>query len=76
MKITVKLFATFRIGRFNQAEREYPDGVTCLVVIEDLGIEEEKLRTVLVFVNGRYADRGQILKEGDTLSLLPLVGGG
>ncbi|NLF15434.1 MAG: MoaD/ThiS family protein, partial [Anaerolineaceae bacterium] len=28
------------------------------------------------FVNGRHADRDQVLREGDVLSVFPAVGGG
>jgi molybdopterin converting factor small subunit len=28
------------------------------------------------FVNGRHADRGQALQEGDVVSVFPAVGGG
>lgn len=74
MKITVKLFATFRVGRFKEDVRDYPPGTECCQVAEDLGISPDALGVILV--NGRHAPVDRPLEEGDTLSLFPLVGGG
>jgi sulfur-carrier protein len=74
MQITVKLFATFRNGRFSAEEREYPEGILCRNVVADVGIPEVELGIVLV--NGRHVQLDQELKGGDVLSLFPLVGGG
>lgn len=74
MKITVRLFATFRVGRFKEEVRDYPPGTECRQVAEDLGISSDALGVVLV--NGRHAQIDRALEEGDTLSLFPLVGGG
>jgi molybdopterin converting factor small subunit len=74
MQITVKLFATFRVGRFKAEDRSYPDGTACRQVVADVGLKEEELGIVLV--NGRHAALEQPLREGDALSLFPLVGGG
>jgi len=74
MKVTVKLFATFREGRFKVEDRECPTGIDCRGIVADLALREEELGIVLV--NSRHAPLDQELKEGDTLSLFPLVGGG
>jgi molybdopterin converting factor small subunit len=74
MKITVKLFATLRIGRFKQDQRDYPVGATCQQVAADLGVGREE--TGMVLVNGRHASLKQVLNDGDSLSLFPLLGGG
>lgn len=74
MNVTVKLFATFRIGRFKIEQRDYPPGTTCRAIIADVGLTEQELGIVLV--NGRHAALETSLEEGDTLSLFPLVGGG
>ncbi len=74
MKITVKLFATLRIGRFKQEDRDYPDGFTCQQIAEDLGIKVDELGIVLV--NGHHASVDHVLSDGDALSFLALVGGG
>jgi molybdopterin converting factor small subunit len=74
MQITVKLFATFRNGRFKADVREYPAGTVCRQIVADMEIREEELGIVLV--NGRHAQLAQELRGGDSLSLFPLVGGG
>ncbi|UFS69203.1 MoaD/ThiS family protein [Geomonas sp. RF6] len=74
MKITVKLFASFRDNRFKVADREYPCGTTGRSVMEEVGITEEEMGIVLV--NGRHVSLDDALQEGDTLSMFPLVGGG
>jgi len=74
MKVTVKLFASFRDGRFKVEERNYPAGTVCRAVVAEVGLKEEELGVVMV--NGRHADLAQELREGDSLALFPLVGGG
>jgi molybdopterin converting factor small subunit len=74
MKITVKLFASFRDGRFKVEERDYPPGTPCRRIVLELGLKEEELGVVMV--NGRHAPLGQELQDGDNLALFPLVGGG
>ena len=74
MKITVKLFASFRIGRFKTEERESAAGTSVGRIVAELGLQEGELGIVLV--NGRHAPLDRALQEGDQLALFPLVGGG
>lgn len=74
MNITVKLFATFRNGRFKIDEQEWPEGSDCRRLVASLGLTEEEIGIVLI--NGRHVPLEQVLYQGDTLSLFPLVGGG
>jgi sulfur-carrier protein len=74
MQVTVKLFANFRINRFKQEVREYASTITVGEIVEELGIPDSEVG--IIFINGRNASMNQILEEGDTLSLFPLVGGG
>jgi molybdopterin converting factor small subunit len=74
MKVTVKLFATFREGRFKVEDRDFLAGIDCRGIVAELGLRDEELGIVLV--NSRHASLDQELREGDTLSLFPLVGGG
>lgn len=79
MKVSIHLFASFRVGRFDQQQREYCDGTTLQEVIDDIGVDigiESKNEIGMVLVNGRHAALNQVMKEGDRLSLFPLVGGG
>lgn len=74
MLVIVKLFATFRNGRFKVAQQEHPSGTDCRTVTLCLGLTEGEIGVVLV--NGRHAPLDQVLQDGDTLALFPLVGGG
>ena len=74
MQIKVKLFASFRIGRFKEDLCEYSAGATIKEIVRQLGITESSLGIILL--NGQHADDGKTLHEGDVLSLIPLLGGG
>jgi molybdopterin synthase sulfur carrier subunit len=74
MQITVKLFATFRIGRFNVATQEYEPGTRVSDVITALEIPHAEIG--MIMLNGRHAEPEQPLQEGASLALFPLLGGG
>lgn len=74
MHITVKLFATFRVGRFSVEKKEYPPGTLIAKVISELHIPEKEIG--MIMLNGRHAEPDQELNDGDNLSIFPLVGGG
>lgn len=74
MQITVKLFATFRQGRFVIENRDYPAETTVSDVVKDLELPIEKLG--ILMINSRHVDPDRILAEGETLAIFPLVGGG
>lgn len=74
MKITINLFATFRVGRFDQEQRDLLEGITLRQVVAEVGIAENELGMVLV--NGCHAPMEQALCDGDSIFLFPLLGGG
>lgn len=74
MRVCIKLFANFRKDRFNETFREYPAGTECQYVIHDLGLGDGQVGILLV--NHQHAAPSQVLRDGDTLSLFPLIGGG
>lgn len=74
MEVNVKLFATLRDGRFKEEKAKLEDNTPIKDVINKYNIPVEEVRICLV--NGRDADFNQSLKNGDTLSLFPPVGGG
>ena len=74
MQITVKLFATFRQGRFDIEVRNYPDGTTVKEVVRGLNLAEQELG--ILMVNSRHVDLDRVLVAGETLAIFPLVGGG
>ncbi len=74
MRITIKLFATFRIGRFAEVTRDYPAGTRIADIIGELHIPEKEVG--MIMLNNRHAEPDQELHDGDSLALFPLVGGG
>ena len=74
MQITIKLFATIRVGRFDVVTREYPAGTRIADIIAELHIQEKEIG--MIMLNHRHADSDQELNEGDKLAIFPLVGGG
>jgi molybdopterin synthase sulfur carrier subunit len=74
MQITVKLFATLRVGRIAEETREYPPGTKIADIIGALGIAEKEIG--MIMLNNRHAEPDRQLSDGDSLALFPLVGGG
>ncbi|QXE92099.1 MoaD/ThiS family protein [Geomonas subterranea] len=74
MKVTVKLFAHYRIGRFKVSVREYAPGTSVRTGIAELKFADPGPGVVLI--NGAPATLDHVLKDGDTLALFPLVSGG
>jgi sulfur-carrier protein len=74
IEVTVKLFATFRAGRFDVERRTLEAGTTVADLVAALGIPEDEIGILLV--RGRHADLGLVPGAGDTISIFPLVGGG
>ena len=72
--IKVKLFASFRNGRFNEKDWDYVEGITVSRILEKLNINTKNLGVLLV--NSRHRETDYRLKEGDTLAIFPLLGGG
>lgn len=74
MEVNVKLFASFAVGRLKNEIKVYPCQTTVAEVVESIGIDKRELGIILV--NDKHASLDYVLENGDTLSLLPLVGGG
>jgi len=74
MHVTVKLFASFRTGRFAIETREYPAGTTVADVADSLKLPLAELG--IMMVNNRHVKLERVLVEGDSLALFPLLGGG
>ena len=74
MQVTVKLFATFRKGRFDVDVRNVPPGTTVARVAEAVELPEAEIGIVLV--NGRHANLSKVLSDGDNVAIFPLLGGG
>lgn len=74
MNITVKLFATFRFGRFATETKQYPPSTQVSEIIDELQIPDSEIS--MIMLNGRHAGPDQQLRDGDSLALFPLVAGG
>lgn len=73
--INLKLFALLqRFNPQNAGAYVIEDGATVDDVIAKLGIPEGE--TKFVFINGKKADFGDTLQNGDTLGMFPYVTGG
>ena len=74
MKITVKLFATLRRGRFDREILDLDRGSTVRDVTGSLGIPDRE--AAIIFIDSRHADLDTVLAEGANLSIFPPIGGG
>lgn len=74
MRVTVKLFASFRAGRFVEAAGDYAPGARIAEVIDALGIKAPDVG--IIMMDGRHATAERVLHDGARLSLFPLLGGG
>ncbi len=72
--IEIRLYGSFRIGRFKKEARQLPAGTLVRHVIEELALPEGQVG--IVVVNDRHSDQEYLLQDGDTLSLFPFVAGG
>ena len=74
MIITVKLFASFRAGRFDIETRDYPEETTVADVADSLKLPQSELG--IMMINNRHVKLDRPLVEGDSLALFPQLGGG
>ncbi len=74
MTVKVRLIGAFRVDRFKEQEADYPPGTRVEEIVGQLEIPRRALGTVLI--NGVHSRIEDPLKEGDTLALLPILGGG
>lgn len=74
MKVRVKLFASLRENNEKEMDLDLAEGSTPLDVIARINICEKDV--AIIMINGRGKGEDTPLKEGDTLSLFPAVGGG
>jgi molybdopterin converting factor small subunit len=74
MNITIKLFATFRFGRFASTTRHYPPSTLISEIIQELQIPDSEIS--MIMLNGRHVDPDQQLRDGDSIAFFPVVAGG
>ena len=74
MVVQVRLFATFREGRFKEKEMDFPDGCALADILAHLKITEENARILLV--NGVSASPDHRPAQNDVISIFPPMAGG
>ncbi|HEY3321799.1 MAG TPA: MoaD/ThiS family protein [Planctomycetota bacterium] len=74
MKIEVRLFATFREGRFSRQSFDVTEPCALRDLLKLIDIPEAAVH--LPMVNGEYSTLARVLRDGDIVSLFPAVGGG
>ncbi len=74
MRVTVKLFASLRNGRFERQSFDFPEGSVIADVVREMGIPREE--ATIILVNSVHSAMERRLAEGDTVAIFPLVGGG
>ena len=74
MIVEVRLFATFRQGRFKKQQLELAQGCHMTDLLEQLDIPAEEVGILLV--NGRDSSPDCVLSENDQVSIFPTLGGG
>lgn len=74
MQVKVKLFATLREGREKEQLMSLDDSATPADIFKVLNIPANEV--AILFINGQDGEFDQPLKDGDTLSIFPPVGGG
>lgn len=74
MLVEVKLFATFRKGRFKVSQLELPEESLLRDLLVHLEIPEKDAKVLIV--NGSAATVEHKLSDGDVVAIFPLVAGG
>lgn len=74
MVVEVRLFATFREGRFDTKKLELPEGSSLSVLLEHLKIPDKLVKVLIV--NGLSATTEHILNHNDVVAIFPPIAGG
>ena len=74
MVVEVRLFATFREGRFNEKKLELPEGSSVSALLEYLKIPQEDAK--ILIVNGLAVSAEHKLSHHDVVAIFPPIAGG
>lgn len=74
MLVEVRLFATFREGRFKEKQMEFPEGSSLADLLGHLQIAETEARILLV--NGTAVSAEHKMAPHDVVSIFPPMAGG
>lgn len=73
MKVTIKLFAHFKEGRFETEEWDLAEGTQIAQVLDRLQIES---KSAMAIINGNLSLINYVLSDHDILSIVPALEGG
>lgn len=71
MEVEIRLFASFRKGRWKSKRLHFSDVVQIIDILDILQIDAEEIGMILV--NGNYQTVDYNLSDGDILALFPSV---
>lgn len=74
MEVEVKLFASFRVGRFKCKRLSIDSETKIIDILNSLEIRKEELG--LVLINGMYSNINTYLNDNDVLAVFPPAAGG
>ena len=74
MVVEVRLFATFREGRFNEKELELPEESSLSDLLKHLKIPEKDAKVIIV--NGQSVSVEHQLNNNDVIAIFPPIAGG
>ncbi len=74
MEVEIRLFASFRNGRWKCKRLSYSDRTIISDILNSLEINNDEIGMILV--NGVYQNSEYVLSDGDILSIFPPVAGG
>ena len=74
MIVQVKLFATYRQGRFKEKKVDLPAGSALCDVLEPLKLPDKPKK--ILMVNGISAEPDRKLKNEDVVAIFPMIAGG
>ena len=74
MVVEVRLFASFREGRFNEKELELPEASSLSSLLEHLKIAERDAK--ILIVNGLAVSAEHKLSHHDVVAIFPPIAGG
>ncbi len=70
MEVEIRLFDSFRKGRWNSKHLRFNDAVQIIDILDILQIDAEEVR--LILVNGSHQNVDYNLNDGELLALFPL----
>ncbi len=74
MVVEVRLFASFREGRFKEKELEIPEGSSLSDLLAHLDIDRRDAK--ITIVNGSAVSAEHKLTEKDVIAIFPPIAGG